>query len=746
MPTDADLSLVLDNYRGDPRLQALVRASEDGNCDVVAASLSLTSALGLSGDTDLARCLESLGGAAMLSGHAESRETLSCQLDDGKSVHLSVREQSPGIFQVRGASVDPGQISNSLTAGIIANIANEETGILFLDPEGRVLAVNDSFHTFFPRADGFPRIGGTYEDLLRDAMRLGYLPTAIGREEHFIRGTLNHFFGENPAPLMVPSANGHWMNTSRLRFSNGAIAILMVDVSEREQEIEQYKSFVLNTRNMIYCRGHESAEHGKIWGRDASVMAGIADEEGNVVIKDWLKLVHPDDLPAYLKAGRDRLEMGKPYRINYRIIHPVSGETRHMLENGWLTLDRATGKRYIDCYIIDITVHKKTELKLKSSEQRFREFASLAGDWYFEADQDLKISYLSDGFGKISGMAPELFIGVSWEKITRNALETLEPEHHTAWKTLLDAWKAGTPVRDHRMLFRFASGIEKPISTTAAPILDADGFHIGYRGVAKDISSLITAQRTAEAEQRRAEAANRAKSEFIANMSHELRTPLNAIIGFAGVMEQQMFGPIENNRYREYAGDISASGQHLLSLVNDILDLSRIEADRHTCDPEWLDLDGEIGRVCALFREEVREVRLNFAARNIGVQIWADRRAFRQILINLIGNAIKFTPAGGTVTVTGEHSMREAVVTVRDDGLGMTQADIQTALEPFGRVVSPEISGGTGLGLPISRKLVEMHGGELTLISAPGEGCMVSVSFPDEVQMVSPEPATCLSA
>lgn len=741
MPTDTDLSLVIEHYRADTRLQALVRIPANGRCIIIAASTKLTRSLGLESEEDLAGWLDAQGGAGLLAAHAASRETFSHNLGGGHFVHLSVREQTPGVYQVRGAEVGPSQVSNSLTAGIIANIANEETGILFLDPEGRVLAVNESFHTFFPRAENFPKIGDSYESLLRESIERGYLPTAIGREERYVQGTLKHFFGENPAPLMVPTGNGHWVNTSRLRFANGAIAILMVDVTEREQEIEQYKSFVQNTRNMIYCRGHESAEHGKIWGRDAGVMAGIADEDGNVVIKDWLKAVHPEDLPAYLEAGRERLANGKPYRINYRLTHPTTGQTRHMLENGWLTVDRASGKRHLDCYIIDITVQKTTEAKLKSSEFRFREFANLAGDWYFEADEDLRITYLSDGFRKISGLSPDLFIGVSWERITRNAINELEPEHHGAWRELLDAWKTGRPVRDHKMLFRFSSGVEKPISTTAAPIVDADGRHVGYRGVAKDISTLIEAQKTAEAEQKRAEAANRAKSQFIANMSHELRTPLNAIIGFAGVMEQQMFGPIENGRYREYAGDISASGQHLLSLVNDILDLSRIEADRHSYDPEWLDLEGEIGRVCALFREEVREINLSFKTEVTGARIWADRRAFRQILINIVSNAIKFTPSGGRIMVTGIRQPDQAVILVSDTGPGMTADDIRIALEPFGRVVSSEISGGTGLGLPISRKLAEMHGGTLELISKPDEGCTVSVSFPD-----AESPVECLSA
>jgi len=469
-------------------------------------------------------------------------------------------------------------------------------------------------------------------------------------------------------------------------------------------------------------------------------MAGIADEDGNVEIRDWLRAMHPDDRPAYLAIGQKRMADDSPYRIEYRLTHPVTGRTRNMLESGWVTIDRATGERHLDCYLIDITSQKRIETQLKSSEQRFREFASLAGDWYFEADRDLNITYLSEGFETISGMSTDLFLGVSWEKITRNAIATMQEKDHAPWLDLLEAWKTGRPTRDHRMLFRFASGIDRTISTSGEAMLDGDGNRVGYRGVAKDVSNLIGAEERAIEERRRAEAANRAKSEFIANMSHELRTPLNAIIGFAGVMEQQMFGPIENDRYRSYAGDVSASGQHLLSLVNDILDLSRIEADRHSYDPEWLDLEDEIERVCVLFREEPGGRTLSPECGSEGGRVWADRLAFRQVLINLVGNAIKFTPDDCHIRIVGAGADDGASLSVVDNGSGMSAADAELALEPFGRAASSEIAGGTGLGLPITRKLVEMHGGELELDTAPGAGCSVRATFPTPNVKAKPGP------
>jgi len=254
LTADADLTSILDSYRSDQRPQALVRLGDDGVCRIIAASKIMLQAVGASDDTGLLAWLEGKGGPGLLTRHAESREVLTHDLGGGQSLVFSIREQSPGVFQIRGSKVGPAEVSNSLTAGIIANIVNEETGILFLDPQNRVLAINDTFYRFFPKAEGYPQIGESYEALLRDSFRRGYLPTSTGREEKFIQGTLDHFAGESPKPLMVLTSNGRWANTSRLRFSNGAVAILMIDVTEREIEIDQYKTFVRNTRNMIYCR------------------------------------------------------------------------------------------------------------------------------------------------------------------------------------------------------------------------------------------------------------------------------------------------------------------------------------------------------------------------------------------------------------------------------------------------------------------------------------------------------------
>jgi signal transduction histidine kinase len=233
-----------------------------------------------------------------------------------------------------------------------------------------------------------------------------------------------------------------------------------------------------------------------------------------------------------------------------------------------------------------------------------------------------------------------------------------------------------------------------------------------------------------------AEQANRAKSAFLANMSHELRTPLNAIMGFSEVMKDQHLGPVHNPRYLAYAADIHASGRYLLGIINDILDLSKIEAGKMSLDlaeefPLRQALEGSLA-ICNTQSEKFG-VRLACALPGEDVRLVAVERMIRQIMINLVGNAIKFTPAGGLVEVTGANlPCGGYAVRVQDSGIGMTKDDIVKALTPFGQVENKMTAthNGTGLGLPLAKAMLELHGGTLHIESQPGRGTMIVLEFP----------------
>jgi signal transduction histidine kinase len=232
-----------------------------------------------------------------------------------------------------------------------------------------------------------------------------------------------------------------------------------------------------------------------------------------------------------------------------------------------------------------------------------------------------------------------------------------------------------------------------------------------------------------------AEAANRTKSEFLANMSHELRTPLNAIIGFSDVIKTAMFGPLQE-RYRDYATDIFNSGSHLLKLINEILDLTKLEAKQFELHEEELDIASVVASAIHVMEShaEAARVRLVQVVEPHLPMIRADDRRLRQILFNLLSNALKFTPEGGRVQVAARITEHGVLVSVKDNGIGMSADQIPTALEPF-RQIDSKMSRkyeGTGLGLPLTKHLVELHGGTLNVESAPNTGTTVTFTIPHE--------------
>jgi len=234
-----------------------------------------------------------------------------------------------------------------------------------------------------------------------------------------------------------------------------------------------------------------------------------------------------------------------------------------------------------------------------------------------------------------------------------------------------------------------------------------------------------------------AEEASRAKSEFLSNMSHELRTPLNAIMGFSDIIREQTFGPVGSIKYREYARDINDAGRHLLELINDVLDFSKIESGNEELYEEWIDVHDAIGSVTRMLHDQAQrsDVNITVEAPDELPPLYADEKKIRQILINLLSNALKFTDQGGTVTLTAWYNDSGGyVIQVEDTGIGIALKDIPKALGLFGQVDSAfnRRYEGTGLGLPLSKSLAEMHGGSLDIQSQVDVGTTVTVRLPTE--------------
>jgi PAS domain S-box-containing protein len=266
------------------------------------------------------------------------------------------------------------------------------------------------------------------------------------------------------------------------------------------------------------------------------------------------------------------------------------------------------------------------------------------------------------------------------------------------------------------------------------PVAGADGAEFAVCGISTDITERLEMEEAHRQAREEAEMANAAKSIFLANMSHELRTPLNAINGFAEMMAAEMVGPLPE-RYRQFATDIHTSGQHLLKVVNDILDMSRIEAGNIDLAPVPVEMGGLIEEAISMLGEQATRKSVSFVrdlddARTLQV----DPLRVKQAFLNVLSNAVKFS-TGGTVTVSAERNGEWHEFRVSDTGIGMTENDIRIALLPFGQAEKQAYTRqfeGTGLGLPLARQLVEAHGGTIRMESEPDVGTTVTVSFPED--------------
>ena len=374
-----------------------------------------------------------------------------------------------------------------------------------------------------------------------------------------------------------------------------------------------------------------------------------------------------------------------------------------------------------------------TELRLvadalRNSETRFHDFALTSSDWFWETDRQHRFTHTSDeirGFGQ----DPTRVIGHTRQEL---ALDSEKDD---------DKWREHTAILDRHEVFRdfvyalrFEDGIERIVSISGKPVFDPAGQFLGYRGSARDMTEKILAERSLREAKIAAEAANIAKSQFLANMSHELRTPLNAIIGFSEMLALGVTGPLPPQQ-QEYAQLITNSGKHLLQIVNDLLDLAKIDAGRAGLEEQRIDVSRFVNACAEMVRNQAHAAGLGLSLECEPElpMLCADPRRLKQVLLNLLSNAIKFTEPGGCVALGVRRTDDGGVALyVRDTGVGMTADEIAIALEPFGQADAglARRHDGTGLGLPLAQSLMEMHDGSLRIDSRKGGGTTVTALLP----------------
>ena len=355
-------------------------------------------------------------------------------------------------------------------------------------------------------------------------------------------------------------------------------------------------------------------------------------------------------------------------------------------------------------------------------------------------DEEGRYVFVNRYLASSLGIEPDSAVGKT--AIELFSADTAE-EHHKRDREIFNTGESG-PAYEEEFIDR--GGVKRVLLTTKRPLRDSSGGTANVVTVSLDISTRKEAEETLRNAKEEADAANKSKTDFLANMSHELRTPLNAILGYAEVIQRQIIGPVGTEKYIEYAENIGTSGHYLLSIIDDILEVSKIEAGMIELREDVFDIAGTVNDVVRIICGRAKEagIKLEIGTLEDLPYLKADERKLKQILLNLLSNAVKFTGKGGRVDITARELPDGGLeFRVTDNGIGMAQEDIPRAMERFGQIgdVLTRQHAGTGLGLPLSASLVELHGGKLELTSERGNGTTVTLRFPPERCFAQPDEA-----
>ncbi|MGM0771944.1 MAG: PAS domain S-box protein [Halobacteriota archaeon] len=434
-------------------------------------------------------------------------------------------------------------------------------------------------------------------------------------------------------------------------------------------------------------------------------------------------LIHPWDLDDYFMAFSECIKSeGNEFTKEYRILDREANP-RWVAETSLIEKDRSGKPTRIQGIIVDITERKLAEEALKRSEHKFKAL--------FDNTNDPVILYGLDGkIFEVNSKACE-FLGYSREGLlNKNIKETYSPECAASFTK-----RAGEVCHKESCIFEMVNlrrdGSEVPIEMSSQ-LMEYDG-NPAILSISRDISSHKNIEKALLDAKNQAEAANRSKSEFLANMSHEFRTPLNSVIGFSDILLGSEAGSL-NDMQMKYVENISKSGSHLLTLINDILDLSKIEAGKMELQHEkfrFREVLDDVRSIVSTLAEK-KNICLSTSLEAEDICIKADRLKLTQVLFNLVSNAIKFTPEGGSVMIRAENDADSLVIRVEDTGIGIPESAQCDLFKPFSQLESDTNRryGGTGLGLSLAKKLVRLHGGEIWVESEPGNGSVFGFSVP----------------
>jgi PAS domain S-box-containing protein len=441
----------------------------------------------------------------------------------------------------------------------------------------------------------------------------------------------------------------------------------------------------------------------------------------------WLlEQLVPEDRDGALEAIQHSIKTKSPFVYRAKMLNTALA-VQYVDIQGEVELDDRGKVIAVIGVCHDVTASVKAEKEREAAQKMYRVMTEQASD--------IIMMYAPGGKVLFASQALERILGRTAEEVEKNFLMLVHPDDRKEASGFTASPPPPGTTRSACYRVMHGTGHYIWIETTIRGVYhETTGAYTNLISVSRDVTERKTQEIEMLSAREHAEAANKAKSRFLANMSHELRTPLNAIIGFTDLMRQRMFGSLGSPRYEEYATLIYDSGQLLLDLISDLLDMSKIEAGKLELNMERVDLGGTIEDCVRLMRERADNagLELNTTLPKGKLSIMADRRAVKQILLNLVSNAVKFTPAGGHVLVSAKTSGANVILSVRDDGIGIPAQDLPRLGKPFEQVAADPMlaKAGTGLGLSLVRALSEKHGGCMKITSQEGLGTEVTVELP----------------
>ncbi|MBI1207008.1 MAG: PAS domain S-box protein [Azospirillum sp.] len=622
----------------------------------------------------------------------------------------------------------------SQKAADLQNIeASIESPLLVVDRDLRVRLFNDAAKSIFDISQTDLGVPITQLPTRLDIIDLKRKLLRVIEFGQISRQDVTDDFGRVYAMTVTPYRNSD-------KVIVGAI-FSAVDVTERVQSEVRLRELTrqLNEAQRIAHVGSwrwQVNTEDLVWSPELFRISGLDPDDFKLGWETAINIYHPDDR----QTVRTSLETARLNRTGFgfeaRLVRP-GGEIRHVRVTGLSKLDDRNASETMFGVVKDITEEVRASQLLMESYTRLSTIMNTILEGIIVID--------TKGIIRLANTAVTKMFGYTEQELIGRNVSILQPDpvyrHHDSYldnylktgvKKIIGVGREVQGRRKDGSLFPIELSVGEVIDELASG--DASNNHV-FIGTLRDITARKRYEEALVLSKRDAESANEAKSMFLAKMSHELRTPLNAILGFSEVMRDQLFGPLNNDKYIRYLTDIHSSGEHLLNLINDILDLSRIESGKFKIDEEIVVVGQVIAKCIALFEEQAKRKRLALSAKAPDdlPRLRADGRSIRQILLNLLSNAVKFTGDGGSVEVIAAlHDNGNLALIVRDTGIGMTKEEIAMAFQPFSRSdgAKHRENEGAGLGMFISKSLIELHGANLAIASEVGQGTTVTVTFP----------------